>query len=189
MDIYIYIYVYVCPCTSEKLDVLARGERLYISSWIYRCAHALPNATRLVAYPRLHLTSTRKQGPRTTDDDRAYRAYASRQPTPAERVGHDAEIPDRASYRYDTSSESFSPPLRPLGHRLLRPPDPRPLAPRCSPHPSPPPTRSARTGPSIRFGLFYYYRRCARMYGLRTHVSPSPPPPPPPPPPSPPNGA
>jgi len=68
-----------------------------------------------------------------------------RQPTPAERVAHDAEIPDRASYRYDTSSESFSPPFWPLLLLLF-------------PHPHPPTsptyrTTRARTGPSIRFGL------------------------------------
>lgn len=47
------------------------------------------------------------------------------EPTPAERVARDAEIPDRTSYRYDTSSESFFPhqtyslsssPLCPLDH-------------------------------------------------------------------------
>lgn len=47
------------------------------------------------------------------------------EPTPAERVARVAEIPDRTSYRYDTSSESFFPhqayslsssPLCPLDH-------------------------------------------------------------------------
>jgi len=76
------------------------------------------------------------------------------EPTSAERVAYDAEIPDRASYRYDTSSESFSPPFWPL----LRSPIHRT-------------TRAYRAIYTLR--SFCYYLT-AYVY-IRTHISPTPP--------------
>ena len=60
------------------------------------------------------------------------------EPIPAERVAHDAEIPDRTSYRYDTSSESSVSPLRPLTHPIPPPRrTDRPLAYTFVPRPVP----------------------------------------------------
>lgn len=62
------------------------------------------------------LTFVRKRGRSTTE--------RVCEPTPAERVAHDAEIPDRTSYRYDTSSESLFPPPSSIA-LILTPPSSR----------------------------------------------------------------
>lgn len=60
------------------------------------------------------------------------------EPIPAERVAHDAEIPDRTSYRYDTSSESSVSPPRLLTHPIPHPRrTDRPLANPFVPRPVP----------------------------------------------------
>lgn len=122
------ICIYMCLRMSEKLDVLARGET--ISRLRYIDTH-----TRYVTRrsTRLHLTSTRKRGPRTTDDDRTYRAYASRhRPSvwattrryPTERRTATTRVPSRFPLRSDPSATDSS--TRPI-------PDP---SPRSHPFPS-----------------------------------------------------
>lgn len=117
--------------------------------------------TRLVApISRLHLTSARKRGPRTTDDDRSvpYRAYA-RSPTPAERVGHESGdtrpsvVPLRHEFRV-----VFPTSLTP------RPPSPPP----ARPNPPSDPLRPLSTGSLLLLSSVRTY--------IRTHVSPPPPP-------------
>lgn len=95
----------------------------------------------LVVYTHLRTYICMKEEENTVNVFRVYVSNSSRpmfvrkrgqcttervcEPTPAERVARDAEIPDRTSYRYDTSSESFFPhrayslsssPLCPLDH-------------------------------------------------------------------------
>jgi len=89
-----YIHMYMDDTYSPK----TRCTRARLCC---RHAHAKCDFARLGSHEHPHANEARARlnGPSVCE------------PTSAERVAYDAEIPDRASYRYDTSSESFSPPF------------------------------------------------------------------------------